>query len=402
MNYNRKALKQEARALVQEARPKAWLVTLVFVLLAVVLPQVITGLLNHPVRGLIPQIVQKMADMIRQGQEPDELGMLGTAGQMVSGSLWITFVSVLLGLFTIVMSYGYQNYALRLFRRQETGVDTVFSGFPLAGWAIGTEVMTTVFIFFWFLLIEIVGLVALWLGMYLFWAVDWLATVWIIAVMIAVMLAIVLISLRYCLAPYFVLSDPDRGVFDSITASKRAMQGNYIKKLALDLSFLGWGLLVRLITCLVTIIGVAVVLFTAGDDWLLSVQQASQMVMTDQQAAQFVIRSIIDLIASDMVPMSVVFCLAWLVTLPLNLWLRAYETVADAGFFLTVTGQAIIVDGEPEDMDIPATPHAFFGIPVEPIYPVPTQSEEPPAEEPAVEEPQSEEPPADEPQTPAE
>ena len=38
---------------------------------------------------------------------------------------------------------------------------------------------------------------------------------------------------------------------------------------------------------------------------------------------------------------------AWLVTLPIDLWLRSYVKVSDAGFFLTVTGQAVLVeDGE--------------------------------------------------------
>lgn len=399
MNYDRKALKLEAKALVREARPRAWVVTLVFILLAAVLPQVVEGILN-PVREMIPQIMEEIAQMVGQGQEPSQFWALSVSGRAAQSGMIATFASVLLSLFAIVIDYGYRNYALRLFRRQAAGVGTVFSAFPLAGRAIGTQLMTLIFAFLWMLLAYFVAMLVLVLGVWLLSAVEWLAIAWMVGVVLAATVVFILIALRYCLAPYFVMSEPGMGVFDAITASKRAMRGNYIKKFALDLSFLGWGLLIFLIVYLVTAIGSAVVMLTAGGDWLLNLERASHMTMTDEQSLAFVMGSLAELLERIVLPMGVVLCVAWLVTLPLTLWLKAYQSVSEAGFFLIVTGQAVWAGDEPNAGYVPDDPAPVLpdqprleALPVAPAPPVveapqEPQSAEPPQGAPAAEAPQ--------------
>lgn len=398
MNYDRKALKLEAKALIREARPKAWVVTLIFVLLAFVLPKVVEGVFN-PMWELIPELLEDMADMLRRGQEPDNYWMLATAGQVVGSGMLVLFLSVLLSLFTTVMSYGYRGYALRVFRRQKAGVGAVFSGVPLAGRAIGTGIMTYIFTFLWTLLIELVAGAVIGLGSWLFTGVlglEWLTGLLGCVVGIVSFVLCLLVALRYCLAPYFVMSDQDKGVFASIAAGKEAMRGNYIKKLVLDLSFLGWGALVVLIIYLVALLGGVVVLLTAGSPWLLEMEEASHYMMTDLQAAEFALRSVADLVRSVMVPMGFVMLAAWLISLPLNLWLMAYQHVADAGFFLTVTGQVLLVNDEAENVLFAAAPVPDAPQPQEPRFEVP----EAPAEPDVPQEPETPEAPPAEPAGP--
>ena len=387
MRYDRKTLKLEAKGLIREARPRAWVVTLVFILLAMALPQVIQGLLD-PTRQILPQIAEEMEAMLRRGQEPDELWAAGAAGRMVSGGLLTMFVSVLLSLFTMVMSYGYKGYALRLFRRQQTGVGDVFSGFPLAGRAIGTEIMTFIFTCLWVLLIVLVcGVV----GGVLSLVLDG-AAFGVLSALLSVAASVFgfFVSLRYCLAPYFVMSDPDKGVFASITASKQTMRGNYLKKLVLDLSFLGWGLLVALIALVVASVGVAVVILNWAGDWLMELGRMAQVVADERELQAWMASNLGELIESVTGPMNVSLVVTWLACLPLSLWLYAYQTVAEAGFFLTVTGRVVLAPDGAEPAPV-AQPAPFVEVP-----PAPPQAPQPPVAEPPAP-PQAPQPPVAEP-----
>lgn len=398
MYYDRKTLKLEAKSLIREARPRAWVVTLVFILLAMALPQVIQGLLD-PARQILPQIAEEMETMLRRGQEPDELWAAGAAGRMVSGGLLTMFVSVLLSLFTMVMSYGYKGYALRLFRRQQTGVGDVFSGFPLAGRAIGTEIMTFIFTFLWVLLIALVcGVV----GGALSLVLDG-AALGVVSTLLSLAASVLgfFVTLRYCLAPYFVMSDPDKGVFASITASKQTMRGNYLKKLVLDLSFLGWDLLLALIALVVAGVGVAVVILNWAGDWLMELGRMAQVVADEQALQAWMVGNLGELIESVTVPMNVSLVVTWLACLPLGLWLYAYQTVAEAGFFLTVTGRVVLAPDGAEPAPA-AQPAPFVEVPpAPPQAPQPPMAEPPaaPAPQPPVEAPQ---PPVEAPQPPVE
>ena len=373
MRYDRKTLKLEAKGLIREARPRAWVVTLVFILLAMTLPQVIQGLLD-PTRQILPQIAEEMEAMLRRGQEPDELWAAGAAGRMVSGGLLTMFVSVLLSLF----SYGYKGYALRLFRRQQTGVGDVFSGFPLAGRAIGTEIMTFIFTFLWVLLIALVCGV---LGGVLSLVLDG-AVLGVVSTLLSLAASVLsfFVTLRYCLAPYFVMSDPDKGVFASITASKQTMRGNYLKKLVLDLSFLGWGLLLALIALVVASVGVAVVILNWAGDWLMELGRMAQVVADEQELQAWMVSNLGELIESVTGPMNVSLVVTWLACLPLGLWLYAYQTVAEAGFFLTVTGRVVLAPDGAEPAPA-AQPAPFVMDPQPPVAepPAPPQAPQPPA-----------------------
>ena len=372
MEYNRKALKLEAKALNRETKPKAWLVTLIFLLLTSLLPTLINGLVSHNIyRDLLPQAMDRMEQIMRQGAEVDAFWMPEMTGGIIGGGLLATFISVLFTLFTVVLSYGYYNYSLRLFRRQKVGMGSIFSAFPKAGRVIGTEIMIAIFIGLWMFLVALAGGVLIGVGVTVFGELlklQWLAVVWSVLMSVVMTFFGCFISFRYCLAPYFILSDPEMTVFDAITTSKRTMKGNYIKRFVYELSFLGWEMLMGFIIYLVVAAGGVVTILVAGRDLLpaLSGASSAQTVTIMRQ-----------LLEASFYPMLFVMLAAVLVVLPLLLWLQAYKNTADAGFFLAVTGKrsfAQLSVAAPEDADAP--------IPVDvPLSQIPA-AQEPVADEP--------------------
>ncbi len=349
MKYDRKALKLEAKSLIRETRPRAWLVTLVFLLLAVLLPNLVSNLVN-PVRQILPSVLDDLANMSKHGQTPDDLWLFTVTGQAVSGGVLMLFVSILLALYTIVMDFGYVAWAVRVFRRQRTGMGDLFSGFSVAGKAIGAQILSNIFLFLWMMLFYVVAILLTVAGLWLFESVmqvEALAVLWYCLVVVGYIIVGLFLACRYSLVPYYVMTDPGLGVMGSIRASVASMKGNYIKKIVLRLSFLGWYLLECLIVFAVVLLGWSLVLLVGGTDWLEALVRAAQTTANQADAAALMSGGLYQVLTHLLLPMGAVVAAAWLVTLPIDLWLRSYVKVSDAGFFLTVTGQAVLVeDGE--------------------------------------------------------
>lgn len=393
MNYDRKAMKETARCAVRDSRPRAWLVTLVFVLVATALPALIRGIFN-PMWELMPQLLDELAEMIRTGQEPSDVWALDMTLSVLRGSVAMMFLSVLLGLFTMVMNYGYRGYALRLYQGQRAGVGALFSGFPVAGSAICTQIVTGFFVFLWTLLIELATGALMGLVGWLFEDAAWLSTLLGGALTVAGCVLCVLVAFRYCLAPYYVVSGAGLGAMGSIRESKRAMRGNYLKKLALDLSFLGWFLLLGFIVFAVVLLGYLIAIVVVGGDWVAELNALGWETMTEAQATEYILDNLGRFMGDLIVPFFLSLGVAWLVSLPLSLWLRAYKGTADAGFFLAVTAQQAVED-------VPAPAAVIPQAPVQPAMPVQPEPEpeaqvedEPVQPEPEPEAPAQDEPPA--------
>lgn len=352
MNYNRAELKRTAKELVRVTRPKVWLTTLIYILLTTVVVRVVTALVPNPLAN-ITTAMQMYPDYF--AENPEMLAsMLGSA----SGGMMLTlFVSVLTSLYQAVMRYGYAGYTLKVWRREAVAHTDIFSGFSMAGSAIGASIMVGIFSFLWGLLVTLGYIVLVFIAVALS-EVELLAYLMLILAIVWLIVGIILISYRYSLTPYFLMSDPDLDIFQAITASKTAMRGNYKKRFVLDLSFLGWSLLEGLIALAVMAVGFIAIFW--GDLAALSF---------DVNPAT--------LLATAGIPGTLVTILAFVIALPLTLWLNAYIRVAETGFFETVK-------------DLPATqsrlqrhiagasPYAYGGVP--PIPPAPPVPPEPPVE----------------------
>ncbi len=104
MELNRRELKAQARERMRETRPPFWLVTLVYLLLT-------TG-------------VSTLADLTGAAQ---------LTFPPSSGDTLPLFLYLLILLYTTVMNFGYQIWALRVYRRQQAGYGTLIDGFSMAG-----------------------------------------------------------------------------------------------------------------------------------------------------------------------------------------------------------------------------------------------------------------------------
>lgn len=343
MNYDRKMLKNRAKASLRGIRPRPWKPTLVYLLIASFVPMAVS---------LVTQLVGS-GGMFAQLQEITELVDTGaylhmSEGELISRYVRVMapvmttglvslFVSILTSLIQVVMEYGYVGYSLKLWRGEQTAVKDVFSGFGLAGRAICTSIVSGIFVSLWSLLAVALLICAIMISAVAAVALDSTALLVILTILFyaAFFAAIFCITYRYSLAPYFIVTT-DMDTMDAIRASKNAMRGNIGRRFMLDLSFIGWELLMGLIILLVIYAGIFISIFAAGFSLAMSgavgdyLDPAAELMLLSQFMGGVVISMIVGVLA----------------TLPLSLWLTPYKGAAKAGFFMAVTGQD----------DIPAAP----------------------------------------------
>lgn len=375
MNYNRAELKRTAKELVRTTRPKVWLTTLIYILLTTVAVRVVTTLVPNPLTDLTTAM-QIYPDYF--AENPEMLAsMLGAA----SGGMMLTvFVSVLTSLYQAVMRYGYVGYTLKVWRREAVAHTDIFSGFPMAGPIIGASIMVGIFSFLWGLLVMLGYIVLVFVAVALSEVLELLGYLMLILAIFWLIAGIFLIFYRYSLTPYFLMSDPDLDIFQAITASKTAMRGNYKKRFVLDLSFLGWSLLEGLITLAVMAVGFIVIFWGSFDALSFDVTPTTLLVGAG-------------------VPGILVMILAFVIALPLTLWLTSYIRVTETGFFETVKGLPA-TQSRLQRHIAGASSYAYGGVPpIPPAPPVPPEPAAPEApadpEEAAGEEPATPEEPAE-------
>lgn len=326
--YDRKAFKQEAKQLMRASTPHFMLVALVYVLLT-------TGL-NYVVSWLT------------------------SGGNLLTGTLSI-FLNILVWLFSIVMAVGFANYALRLSRREETGMGSLFHAFSFAGRSLGTSLLVALFMFLWSLLIVVafaiaVGILAAVSAMLGSVALSITMGVLITALYIVVIVLIIVIALRYAMASFALVDDPNAGVMEAIRRSIRMMRGYKGKYFVLGLSFIGWELLVALIVCIVMVIGFAV----SGAGLIVgNIVEMADSLNTGLDDLQ-IIDTMVGMFEELTGRLSLWSLLAEVLSLPLSLWLIVYQQTAFARFYNYVSGYDYhqYMNGRSPAPEAPLTPPA--------------------------------------------
>ncbi|MCD8331704.1 MAG: DUF975 family protein [Oscillospiraceae bacterium] len=296
-------MKKDAKALLRNSVPHFMLVSLIYVLLTTGVSYV--------------------------------LDMLGYVGGIFTGLL-STFASILLFLFSMVMEVGLCNYALRLSRKESTGIGSLFEGFAFTGRSLAVELLVLIFSFLWALLVSVAaGVLA---GVLLVassllpfsWGISVLFAVLMFLVYVAAVVLILLLILRYGMAVFALVDDPGQGAMECIRRSKTMMRGNLGKLFWLMLSFIGWGLLIALITGVVQGIGLALL----GPEQLMN--QAEEIFMMSDTYEM--------LLALESFVYNLQYQLRWwvilgeILALPLTLWLTVYQQTALARFYNFVSG----------------------------------------------------------------
>lgn len=198
MGITRKEMKLTAKAGMRNARPSPMLITLVYILLttgiSLIIPCILVPLFGlHNILYLLGKEFSTY-DIVYY--------YLGT-----TGILAYLFVNVLTGLFSMVVTFGYMGYNLRVSRSEDARFGNLLDGFGLAGRVIVLNILTDVFITLWSMLFIIPGIIA---------------------------------AYRYRMALFILLDDPECGALEAIRMSKTMMKGRKANLFVFDLSFLNW------------------------------------------------------------------------------------------------------------------------------------------------------------------
>lgn len=109
------------------------------------------------------------------------------------------------------LEFGFTDYCLRAVRKEENNTGVLFTGFSNSfGKNFGLFILRTVYVFLWYLLFCIPGIIK---------------------------------SYSYSMAFYLMKDNPELGPKDAITASRKLMNGHKWELFILDLSFILWILL---------------------------------------------------------------------------------------------------------------------------------------------------------------
>ena len=281
MKIDRRALKARAREAMRRTSPSFWAVALLYLLLT-------TG-------------VQSALSLL--------------ASVLPGGSSWV-FLNVLFFLYSMVLQFGLRLWALWAWRKQDPGAGSLIQGFSIPGRVVVMELLILLRILGW-----TIGFAIL-LSPFLMLLTASPVLYWIALGAISVLLMIVM--LRYSMAPYLLADRPDDGASLAIRRSVAMMHRRAWELFKLQLSFLGWQLINWALST-------GVFLFLCAQAGLFQAPAGMESLLLYQSVSGSLAN----------------VALSGLVTLPLSLWLLPYQEVAQAGFYEEVrqTGPA---PGAPE------------------------------------------------------
>lgn len=278
MEIHRKALKERARQVMRQNVPPAWLITLLFWALT-------TG-------------INTVADLA--GFTTAALSNTQTI------QFFPLFFTLLLTMYSLVMSFGYKIWCLRAWRREQADYGTLIDGFGMAGRVLLMEIWIFLRLFAWCLVPLIPATV-------LISGANSLEMMILLVELYSLLLIpyVYIIRLRYALAPYLLMDHADSwNASDAVVESVRMMRSWKMELFKLDLSFLGWYLLEWALATVIQGIFLMPTLISAF-------QGGGNMETILTLAAGTTVGSVV----------------ATLVCAPVELWLMPYQGLSRAGFY---------------------------------------------------------------------
>lgn len=203
---DRVQLKREAKMITKNAKVSAYLFTLLYLVIVYLL-----DLLDLLTSGVSVSEVSYYLDMFGITSS-DVLARLSQPIFSLPTTV-VLFLGVVIRLTSMVLGAGYIIYTLSVRRGLYTSYGTLFDGFIFAGKVILLEVLITIFVFLWSLLLVFPGIIA---------------------------------SYRYRFALYNLCEHPSMSVMEALRMSKAQTRGHKWQLFVLDLSFIGWNLLCSL------------------------------------------------------------------------------------------------------------------------------------------------------------
>ena len=199
---DRVQLKYEAKAITKNARESAYVFTLIYLAIGLVLDGIdylVSGSPQTEVYGYLADYMPEAAVYLR-GTEP--------ILHLPAPAVW--FVSIVISLVTAVLGAGYILYTMNVRKGLITPYTTLFDGFLFAGKIILLEIVQYIFVFLWSLLFIIPGIIA---------------------------------TYSYAMTEFILAEHPDLTASEAIAQSKEMMSGNRWRLFCLHFSFIGWDIL---------------------------------------------------------------------------------------------------------------------------------------------------------------
>lgn len=226
-------------------------------------------------------------------------------------SMFQLFFQVLLTLYTTVVRFGLCLWALWTYRQLDPDVNSLMQGFSVAGRVLLMELGIYVRVLGWYFLVAFVLAMPVFI-LLLSGAGAGAGTFTLLIFFAGLVTTIIILSLRYALAPYLLADRPDDGPTAPILRSASLMRGWKWDLFKLEFSFIGWEAVNFLLSAGVT-------LFFLNQAGLLDLE------LLLSQAGQ--------LQAMSVIYSAPVVILSTLVTVPVSLWLIPYRETARAGFY---------------------------------------------------------------------
>lgn len=238
------------------------------------------------------------------------------------------FFQILLAMYTTVVHFGLCLWALWTYRQLDPDANSLMQGFSVAGRVILMELGIYIRVLGWYFLVAFVLAIPVFTLM-LSGAGAGAGMLTLLIFFAGLIATIIVLQLRYALAPYLLADRPDDGPSAPIRRSSDLMRGWKWELFKLEFSFIGWEIINFILSA-----GVA--LFFLGRAGLL----AADVVLDDALINQ----------AISVIYSTPVVILSTLVTIPVSLWLIPYRETARAGFY-----DARILS-VPDERDMPEMP----------------------------------------------
>lgn len=328
MGDDRVRIKSTAKAILRQARPRPWLVTLVYSLLASALPS-----------GVMLAIFWPVITLSAATSASGPVGTIDAWSRPAFGGFSIALMLILYVLtilFMALMQVGYQHYSMKLWRGEQTDFKDIFRGFSIAPRAVALFGLIFLFTILWslpavFVMVLVAGIAAV--------AADSVFSTILLPFLFQIGLIAYLCNrtLRYALSYYILLDHPEYTALQALNESKALMVGRRWELFVFGLSFLGWSLLIGLIIYVVLLLGIFLMFFVLA----YSFERLDPVLGLSSILLPFLLLGI-----------------GYLASAPLSLWLQAYMGTAFAGYYDCVAYPS--PPPEPEWQPQPPAPSTGF------------------------------------------
>ncbi len=195
---NRTQLKRRARLSYIDT-PRLYWTTAVYLLLILLLNYVGTK-----INSIVVTWMETAIEIFKVGGLPP----LATRRELAA-----TLFTFVLNIMIVIVDVGFMSFTLNISRHRPTSMVDLADGFSVTFKVFALAFLQGLFVTLWSILFIIPGIVA---------------------------------SYRYRQAYYILLDDPSKGPLQCLRESKQLMKGHKWELFVLDLSFLGWSLLIAL------------------------------------------------------------------------------------------------------------------------------------------------------------